>query len=369
MSTNFENIQKLVRRAIAPIRPINPRTKVPENLSSGAKRTLAGRELPPYYLIYFLLVDLLGFENYGQHEKIAWSVPIDFKEKAFLIEHRKFGIGIFVANPESEENDAKQIVTLIKKGVKTAEPYFAWRAQQAVKTSNLNVINNSRWLFNRYKYLQSLYDKLVQDKKNFEGIKYYEIKNQIIWIALDIIEAFFSWTEHIFIHLAILKNVVSTGTEVADLAKKDWSEKFKAVLNLRKGRNKELYDELLEIRRQYRNFVAHGAFGKNGEAFTFHSGAGAVPVTLTEEKGRYLLGSVVDFDEDIVLSKISDFITYLWAGSNKPAYLYVQDSYLPLILSLSKDGTYKKAMKSTANMKDLVQFLSYQFDNAANMDW
>jgi hypothetical protein len=42
-------------------------------------------------VVYFLLVDLLGFKNLGTFEKIAWSVPVDFEGRAFLIEHRKAG--------------------------------------------------------------------------------------------------------------------------------------------------------------------------------------------------------------------------------------------------------------------------------------
>ncbi len=43
-----------------------------------SSRTRSGHDLPPYYLVYFLLVDLLGFPNLGQGEKVAWSVPDRF---------------------------------------------------------------------------------------------------------------------------------------------------------------------------------------------------------------------------------------------------------------------------------------------------
>jgi hypothetical protein len=59
-------------------------------------------------------------------------------------------------------------------------------------------------------------------------------------------------------------------------AKNEWSEKFKCALDISELISKQFYDQLLDIRRELRNFVAHGAFGKDGKAFNFHSGAGAV---------------------------------------------------------------------------------------------
>ena len=64
--------------------------------------------------------------------------------------------------------------------------------------------------------------------------------------------------------------------------------KFKACLDIHDHSIKVHYDRLVEIKRQIRNYMAHGAFGKNGEAFQFHSGAGAVPLLLPHQKGEVL---------------------------------------------------------------------------------
>lgn len=103
-------------RAIQPLRPANESTRTDGQFLFSAGRTKAGQQLPPYHLVYFLLVDLLGFRDLGQWEKVAWSVPVDYKGKAFLIEHRKMGLGVFAHNPDDAEDDARQIVTLIQKG-------------------------------------------------------------------------------------------------------------------------------------------------------------------------------------------------------------------------------------------------------------
>lgn len=117
--------------------------------------------------------------------------------------------------------------------------------------------------------------------------------------------------------------------------------------------------------------MAHGAFGKRGEAFRFHSGAGAVPVLLAEMKGGYgvTIDGEIAFGESSALGIIEEFIAHLWSGPREPARIYIQESGLPILLTMARDGTYLRAMRSTDEMEELVRGLSHRFDDAANMDW
>lgn len=291
----LEPVRDAARRALGPVTPATSQTQANRSFLFDAKRTKAGRELPPYYLVYFLLVELLGFENLGQFEKIAWSVPVDFNGQAFLIEHRKFGVGVFAHDPETEEEAAREIVSRIKKGVSIARPFFDWLAKEAVTASALNVVNNSDDLYARFAYFREAYreradealsrkdERTVEKGKASNGSGWTIISSpaavmakEARWLALAAIDAFFSWTEHVFIHIAIPNGELKTGADVARLAENEWSEKFKRALDISELISKQFYDQLLDIRRELRNFVAHGAFGKDGKAFNFHSGAGAV---------------------------------------------------------------------------------------------
>ena len=386
---DLEALKKKVLDALSPIKEADENTKANKNFLFSAQRTNAGRSLPPYQLVYFLLYDLLGFRDLGRSEKVAWSIPIDFNGKAFLIEHRKLGVGVFASNLEQDEADAQQIVKRIHKAVKMAAPYFEWLASEAVSKSKLNVINESGELYNRYEYFLGLYreeNKQANERKNevckkttktkygtvtSYRIPYYELEKNANWLAIAAIDAFFSWTEHLFIHLAVVAKRVSTGEEIADLTGAGWQEKFKSAISLEDTDAEKYYDELILVRRQLRNFIAHGAFGKKGETFLFHSGAGAVPVLMPHQKGknRFALSSELAFDEDSVLELLDNFISYLWSSDLSPAMYYVQESGLPTILTMAKDGTYSKAMRSREDMEEFVKYLSYQFDQAANMDW
>ena len=405
----LQKVRDLARKTILPIQPIDTNTKAEKDFLFTAGRTEAGRSLPPYYLVYFLLVDLLGFKDLGQCEKLAWSIPIDFNGTAYLIEHRKFGVGVFARDVKSQEDEAKQIVTLIQKGVGIAQPYFKWVAENAVKASKFNVRNVSNKLFERYVLFKdgfftasvnsiklkcehesdsiqyefghefgfhrySVSPKIKDDTRELLKLfrhPWVQISENASWYALAAIEAFFSWTEHVFVLLSIVQGRITTGAEVAAMVGAEWGEKFKIALDLNDRDTKKHYDDLIILRRQLRNFVAHGSFGKEGEAFSFHSGSGAVPVAFdsASSKQAFSLSPEFAFDDTKALEAIEKFISHLWSGQRRRAKLYVQDTELPLILPMASDGTYKRAMSSINEMEQFIDYLSRRFDDAANMDW
>ncbi len=378
-------LTKNALKALHPIVPAGNNTKAENNFLFNAQRTDAGRALPEYYLCYFLLVELLGFKNLGKFEKISWSVPINYNGTAYLIEHRKFGVGVFAADAKSQNDEAKEIVKRIKKAVNIAKPYFEWKAAEAAKNSELNVVNHNLRLFDRFSYFLDQYKALnyeaekrkderikTQHTKDSYSISYpaFEIRRNGEWMALSAVDAFFSWTEHVFIHIAILNGKIITGEDVANLADAEWSEKFKTAIEINNEITRTFYDQLVTVKRQLRNYMTHGAFGKKGEAFSFHSAAGAVPMLLPHQKGsnRFSFYGDLGFNEQEVIDLIERFIKHLWESDRKQAQIYIE-SGLPLILPMAADGKYLSAMASIEDMKSLVEYLSYQFDQSANMDW
>jgi hypothetical protein len=393
-------IQEIRERVTVAISPLAPADK-----SFGyfyGKRTWAGQKLSHYYLVYFLLADLLGFRHSGHQEKVDWSIPVEIEGSVGMIEHRKLGLGLFVphgpnpdfspgpASPKDEEL-AERIVRLIHKGVKEATPFFNHVASVAASRSQLNVVNKSRWLYERYEYLRNEFRTKLQETerrkdeehtvehKGLDGAilftettyPFFQLRQEAEWIGISAIDAFFSWTEHVLIHIAILEGKVTTGDAVDKLAGAEWADKLRMAVDISDSSMKKLYDKLLSIRGQIRNYMAHGAFGKGGEAFEFHSGTGAVPIRLTEKvgKGRFSLLIEKSFDEGEALETAEAFIAGLWSGRRAPAKLYLQDSSLPMILTYAVDGTYQHAMSSEESMARFVEGLEYLHAQAADMDW
>lgn len=221
-------------------------------------------------------------------------------------------------------------------------------------------------------------ERLVEEGEALGGQKWtsisipsHQLRIEAGWLAISAIEAFFSWTEHIFIHIAILGGRVTSARDVASLAEKSWPSKFNAALDVNDPETKALLDRLISLRREVRNYVAHGAFGKQGEAFTFHSGAGAVPVLLPHRSGsrHFAFGHGIAFESIAALDLTREFASFIWAGSRAPAGKYIQESGLPIILTMAADGAYRDAMQSLESMDEFIDYMTYQFDQAANMDW
>ena len=388
---DFEKIRERAARAIAPLKPADKQSVAPKDLLFVAKSTDAGRRLLEPYLVYFLLVDLLDYQDLGRWEKLAYSIPVDLNGTAYLVEHRKFGLGLFAADPELQEDDATRIVHLIHKAAKVSQPYFEHLANEAADGSKLNLKNHSRALYDRYLFFRKIFhekqeemekrkdQRLVEDGvSENELVRWqslqmpvFELRRESNWLGLAAVEAFFSWTEHVFIHIAVLRGTCRTGREVRTLANADWSAKLKAALDIDELEIKSLYDELRVIRRQLRNYVTHGAFGKDGEAFSFHSSAGAVPLRLPHKRTHqsFRFGSGVDLDPTQAFDILERFELHLWNGWRVGAKLYIQDYELPAILSMATDGTYERARSSEQGMAEFTEQLARRIDDAANMDW
>lgn len=382
---DMENIKQRVLQALRPIKPAGPETKAPKDFLFSARRTVSTGDLPPYYLIYFLLVDLLGFKNLGMFEKVSWSIPLDYDGRAMVVEHRKFGLGIFTSDTEEDKSAAADVARKLKKGVRIAQPYFNWRAEEAAKQSHLNVLNHADSLHERYGFFAGMYEQKREEaeRRQDERVKIElsptswtvhmpsaQLRREAKWYALATIESFFSWTEHVFILVAILQGKITTGDDVARLAAADWDAKFKAIFDITEAETKRFYDGLKLVRAQLRNVVAHGAFGKDGEAMQFHSGAGAVPLLLPYNRhDRFKFGQGITFVDHEAIELLRAFIDHLWSGPRGPAKVYVQEWALPLILTMASSGEYASAMESVEEMNGFARHLAEEMDRSANMDF
>jgi hypothetical protein len=380
---HLAKIEAQARKAVAPL------TSADAKFAFWGHRSIAGRSLPPYYIVYFLLVKLLGFKDLGRSEKVAFSIPAEINGTKLMIEHRKFSLGIFIKDI-ADEGAADEAAKRIHSGAKTAQPYFESLADAAAKGSKLNVVNNAGELFDRFTYFADRYaaksaeaearkDESVRTEMSAsDGVSRgvmvtfpaAQLLQEARWYGTAAIEAFFSWTEHVFILTAILRGKIATGEGIANVAGAEWKEKFKLALEISDPETKRFYDQLTTLRNQVRNFVAHGAFGKDGQALSFHSAVGAVPLILTRQQNKSYLrfGNGVDFVPLDAMRLIHDFIAHMWSGALSPARILIE-SGLPLILSHVGDGKYARAMASEEEMTDFTNHLSRAFDNAANMDW
>lgn len=371
---------------LAPARPANNDDPAEGDLLLTAQRTNAGRCLPPYYLVYFLLKDLLGFRDLGAFEKLAWSFPIWFEGTVFLVEHRKMGVGVFCANAEQHESRAAELVRRIWSACKAAEPYFKSRAGQAIQAGELNIHNHHATLWGRYRYLRQRLRAAIraqaradakppvrtQHSPNSWSLStrhQWIARERVAWLTQTVIEAFFAWSEHALVHCAVLRGEISAGPALLTLTKDEWRIKFKAAFEASNPRWKQHLDALLHVREENRNYVAHGAFGKDGQAFEFHSGAGATPlrIEIRGTRPRVTLHALSVTDDGASINAIDAFLIAMRKHA-KPQWLYLE-SGLVTVLTFARNGYYATAMTDARSMRQFIDHLSREVDDAMNMDW
>ncbi|WP_050527422.1 hypothetical protein [Pseudorhodobacter aquimaris] len=302
---SLEKTRKNVLRAIGPIE--KPTSK---KFGPGAPRVFKGIPHAEYYLLFLLLVDLLGFKYWGPGEKFAYIIPVEFEGRRHSIVYAKFGMRI----EYSEGGDGEAVYAALKKGMRAAKSYYLWRATEASTTSDLNLISKCPQLWDKYVFLKEQSETLIAKfeaekddavvEKGFNedgslrwtSISYpaYEFQRQSVWLHEAAVDAFFAWCEQALVHMAVLMGKLTNGKEIAELLMREFSEKCKLVLSLSNAEDKASYDDIISLRGQLRNYVAHGSFGKDGSTFQFHSRVGAVPLKILERDkviSPFLMGS------------------------------------------------------------------------------
>ncbi|MGJ8560126.1 MAG: hypothetical protein ACSHX3_07820 [Litorimonas sp.] len=338
-----------------------------------------------YYLIFLMMVDLLEYDYFGPAEKLAYGIPFDFNGLRCCVTYQKFGMRLSC----SEGADGEAIYKVIQKGIKAAKPYFLWRADQASTSSNLNLESKCPQLWEKYQYLREqsrqLLDKFETDKDRvvveegetdkgwkFTSTSYpaYEFLEQGKWMHESAVDAFFAWCEQALVHIAILKGELTNGKEIVDVLKGDFGQKCKLVFDLKLVDEKAAYDDILSLRNELRNYIAHGSFGKDGAAFSFHTATGAVPLRVLDKKSRseFAFESAATRDWKSDYQRIETFLDRLWENGRAPAKQFLETGY-PSILTYAVDGTYKKAMASEDMMESFLNHLGRMMDNSANMDF
>ena len=383
------NLTTIKRGALAELSPLVP--AAPEEtprLSDLSRLTLSHTEtdLPEHHLVYMLLVDLLEFYDHGRAENTLWSIPIKLRNTIFVLEFGKSGFRWFTNGGRTSETHAmvSEIVKCITLAVAKSSDYFQWQADVAAKGSNLTIENRSIQLYDRYLYFYHLYESkcesILEKQTKVAGTRLEQIedlfglqllKQEASWIAQSAIEAFFGWTEHVFVQLAIFTSENMTGNRVVDLAHSNWQKKYERVFDMNDSTSKFHYLNLCEIRNSLRNPFAHGLIRKDFSGICFHSRIGAIPLNSRSHAAisSWWFSANVGASEKESLSKIADFIDHLWNEDRKLLEIYIQERGLPLVLTMTCDGTYSRALESEESMLDLVEGLTNHMDQVDNMDF
>lgn len=363
----------------------------------------ANSKLPRQYLVYLMLVNLLEFSTLPRGEKTLWSIPLELNDRLFLLEYGKFGYRLLTRIRCSIVETRDKLVRLINHGVAESDRYFRWRAEEKLSELRLVVENRSIPLFERYHYFLTLHKNALEGVSDRENnmpedpvgriktvVEMESLKEESSWLAQAAIEAFFNWTEHVFILLYLLRSVSIDRADIEEIIGSssrrtkhtlNWRQKYKKVFNMQDRSSMQHFSQLCEIRNSLRNFIAHGALGKlreGDETFFsspievyFPSHVGRIPLRQCDDdqQASWRFETEVGISEERAVSQIEHFIEFLWKGDRRIARIFIQERGLPLFLPWVSDGTYRNALISEEAMVKLVDRLAYENDRFQNMEF
>lgn len=357
-----------------------------ESPHSEAKLDLDENELPLPYMMFLTLVTFSGFSYWGREEKVAWSIPILYKDIPFLLAYRKFGFDIRTPTlTKQTRKSAKEMISKLHKGIAVADKLLKPFAEAQIRKGNVTILNKYHSFNNRYRFFREQatqsFSKLsqrgtLQTNKTTSTVEilnnFSMLRNEGFYHATAMLDAYFSRLEHLLVLLLAFTDYNSKEDNLVKFIGSFWYDKFTRIFNIQKDAGaKECYDRLCNIKDRLRNPLSHGGFEKQGASLNFHVPVvGAIPVHLSRFKDsiHYSFHPIDETSFDDICSLFDDADKLLENGEMKFGMRYI-DSGLNVAFDEDMLREYRQAIRSEKEIENFIQHLSDLSDMHTNMDW
>lgn len=318
------------------------------------------------FIIYLLFVDIKKYPILPLNEKVKWEIPIRYKERSFLLAHRKFG---FTISTFTEREDDKEIgievMTLVHKATPLTEGFINDLMNKKVNAGMITIENEYFKIAGRYHFFRmKVREELTLNKNNKEGFYY----------LLSMIDAYFSLIEHLLVLLLpFMKHVDMKEIDIEKFIGSNWKDKFNIVLDTKNNNSAQTHlTKLNAIKEQIRNPASHGNFLKKGSSFHVHMGIlGAIPFTLTKSKTDIKYS--FEDDSEIAFKNIVDefraFDTYLINDIRTMYPMQYINKGLEVMYDKKSVATYQRRLVSQESTERYIKQIIREIEKHMNMDW
>lgn len=249
---------------------------------------------------------------------------------------------------------------------------------ESINNGDVTIENKSSILRERYIYFRSK----IKDLYISEGIdttinlnilpdfstNRFNLKKEVFFNVQSMLDAYFSFQEHVLILLLPFTNIDFTKNKITDLINANWSKIFNTVLS--PSNSPDLmrhYDNLRNIK-ELRNQYAHGGFEKNDGSILPHiEGIGIIPIELSSDN-EYKILYLHDYSYKEICDVIDKFEEHLISSDWLMPIKIIQSG---LDISLNEEFVLKLNMAIESN-ECVDEFLEYTFsleDKDINMEW
>jgi len=326
----------------------------------------------------FVLRDIVGCEDFGRIEKLAWEFALRFEDIPMTLAFQKFGLRAYVEKNVIDEAGAEAVANRMVNTIGSAMPLLrktvlAMIADEQIARGELNVRNHFLLLHRQYAHFRdlSIGSELAAAaarpiREELEGtlnVRFpgFELRDQARYEAKAGLNAFFSLLEHLLLIEFLLSGQDATGGLLAKFIASGWNTKFKQLLDLSDQETK-VYGEL-------RNPSVHGEVHSDGTDFDFLlPGVGPVPARLVITNSGGYRYRWTETDSSALSDMVDGVEAWLRSGPLESAVVY-GDSDLPLFFGDALREDLVNARHDVAELHDLIKAIQRMTDDAANMDW
>ncbi|UXH44431.1 hypothetical protein N5C46_22910 [Rossellomorea vietnamensis] len=320
--------------------------------------------LPSSYMVFFMFAYLKKFEyEYKPIEKVLYEIPFRFRGVQFLFTDRKFGLRLFAVT--DDEQIIKDFFKKVNSAVKIVERMMNPLLKEIVNQGNITFNNQIHFFYERYQYFRH---KVIEDKEG--PIKENVKLKEMFFNAQAMLDAYFSYQEHLMILLLPFSKIEDSKSTIAELISKDWSTKFIEVFKTNTdNKMKSYFEKLKSLKERHRNKYAHGGFEKdNGSLYANVEGLGYIPVKVKKHNSFSILDiDKIGFTE--MCDKIDEFESYLSNESDWRRPIKLLKSGLDIYFDLEHIKQYRDAIESDENLERYIDFQFEKLDREANMEW
>jgi len=327
-----------------------------------------GNTTPPAYIVAFLFLNILGYEDFGPSDKVWWHTFFSYRNHVFLVRDYKFGTWSLESRHRNVSDEiVKQVVAKIQSASRHADDLLERELRKKIDQENFWIENGYLWLRETYEFylaeardardqLQLCIAKSVHSEDSVhdrvQSVLHHigelrERETVLAYRAFPVFTSFFSLLEFLFDVFFAFQRPNTSFWEFRQLA---WQDRLKAVVPLLPA--SELvknYDKVIRIKSNYRNPLTHGLTNLTTLLVPVRFG-GLVPVSYEHLANTNKIS-------DTVLSEAVDafeFILSYFAKTEPFAYymLYAEHGF-----SIPVEATEVAAIK--ANMTSIEDFRNY----------
>lgn len=309
-------------------------------------------------LIFFMLHGLCDFPLGDPGDKTRWVIPFTYKGVRCAISDGKWGVCLDISKEQERNFEANELLNILSRTIKIVERAELTEFSKAqIDSANIAIINCFTDLRRMYYYFRLQAEKLYEEAESSKDLAVFNLKLTSAYNALAMINAYFSWLEHFLVLALAFSSYDREADNLRKFLDKNWTDKFKRILNIEEPKCQVFYNQLKNIKEKYRNTYSHGGFENKGVSFLFHlDGYGFVPGSMSSFRDSVHFGySPITLEKfNLVCSLFDDFDEWLKAESLSKAWKFAESGlYLrfdklgleQIKASLESDQTFEEWLK------------------------